>query len=165
MLSKKIPKAIDIVVPVGNDMSNNTCSIDETIFIKRNVLKNKIEFNESIIQERNEEIEQIFKDVQDINEIFKDLNKLVSEQSEPIVLLENNIDSTVKNTEKAVEALKIAESYHKSWFSKKNKVILLSIAGLSINAPVTVLFGIKAGIISGLSTVGLSALSALFTQK
>lgn len=126
------------------------------------ILKDKVEFNEGIIQERSEEIEQIYKDVIDINEIFKDLNKLVLEQGEPISQLETNIDSVVLTTKAGVEFLKQAEVYHSKWFSKRNKFILMSIVGLSINAPVTVFFGIKAGIISGLSTVGISAITSLF---
>ena len=165
MLSKKMPTVRDSFMEFGNDMSDNNNSVEEDLCVRRRILKNKIEFNEAIIQERNEEIEQIFKDVQDINEIFRDLNKLVLEQSEPIIVLEENIDSSVKSTEKGVDALKIAESYHKSWFSKRNKFILMGIAGLSINAPVTILFGLKAGVISGLSTIGLSVLSTIFTKN
>jgi t-SNARE complex subunit (syntaxin) len=135
---------------------------DSDSFIQCQLLKDNVEFNEGIIQERNEAIEQIYKDVIDINEIFKDLNKLVQEQEEPIYQLETNINSSVKTTESAIKSLKQAEAYHSKWFSKRNKFILMSIAGLSINAPVTVFFGIKAGIISGLSTVGISALTSLF---
>ena len=165
MLSKNIPSDTDSIMSFGNDTFNNSEFAKENAFFKNLLLKNKVEFNEAIIQERNEEIEKIFKDVQDINEIFKDLNKLVLEQSEPITVVEENIDSTVKNTEKAVQALKVAESYQNNWFSTKNKFILMGIAGLSINTPVAVLFGVKIGVISGLSTIGLSALSTLFIKN
>lgn len=135
---------------------------DKDSFTQHQLLKDKVEFNEGMIQERNEEIEQIYKDVLDINEIFKDLNKLVLEQEEPICQVETNIVSSVKTTENGVNLLKQAESYQSKWFSKKNKFILMSIAGLSINAPVAAFFGFKAGIISGLSTIGISAITSLF---
>ena len=165
MISIKIPKKNDPFVVFGNNIVDNYNFTDEKTFFNKQMLKNKVEFNEAIILERNEEIEKIFKDVHDIDSIFRNLNKIVLEQSNQITTLEENIDSTFKKSEKAVESLKIAESYHKSWFSKRNKIILLSIAGLSINAPVTVLFGVKAGIISGLSTIGLSALTTIFTKN
>ncbi len=87
---------------------------------------------------------------------------MVLEQGEPISSLETNIDNTLNITKTGVELLRQADSYHKKWLSKRNKFILVGIAGLSINAPVTVFFGIKAGIISGLSTLGLGAITSLF---
>ncbi len=131
-------------------------------FIQFQLLKDKVEFNEGIIQERNEEIEKIYKDVHDINEIFKDLNKIVLEQGEPIYQLETNINSSAKIVESGVQSLKEADKSHSKWLSKRNKFILMSIAGLSINAPLTVFFGVKAGIISGLSTIGISAITSIF---
>jgi syntaxin 7 len=139
--------------------------LNQDSFIKQQILKNQVEFNEGLIQERKEEIEQIYKDVFEINGIFKDLNNLVLEQGEPIVHIETNIESTAKQTEKSIKLLNDANAYHKSWLSKKNKFLLMGIAGLSINAPITILFGIKAGLISGASTIGLSAISALFTSR
>jgi t-SNARE complex subunit (syntaxin) len=139
--------------------NNTTNTINFHVFEE----KNKVEINEIIIRERNEEIEHIVKDVKEINEIFKDLSKLVNEQSEPILTIEKNINNSHIHTEKAVETLKIAETYNNKWFSKRNKFILLGVAGLSINAPITVVLGIKAGIISSLSTIGLSAITAIFS--
>jgi hypothetical protein len=135
---------------------------DEDSFMKQIVFKNQIEFNEGIIQERHVEIEKIYKDVLCINEIFKDLNKIVLEQGESIIEMESNVDSTIKATESGIVLLKQAESYQNKWFSKRNKFILLGMVGLSINAPVAVYFGAKAGIISGLSTLGLSAITSIF---
>jgi uncharacterized protein YoxC len=138
-------------------------SEEETI--KQEQLKSKVEFNENLIEERNEEIQQIYKDVVEINEIFKDLNKLVHSQSESINKVEEQIEQTVNKVEKGVEYIKEAEIYHNSWLSKRNKIILLSIAGLSINIPITLTLGLKAGAISGLSTVGFGAITTLFSKK
>lgn len=137
----------------------NSDSEDET----QKQIITQLNLNESIIQERNEEIQKIYKDVIDINEIFKDLNKLIVEQSEPINKIEEQCIKAVQQTEKGIEELKQAETYHNKWFSKRNKIILLSIAGLSINVPITIALGVKAGIISGLTTVSFSALTSLFT--
>lgn len=152
-----------------NSIYHNYTSLSNEEFedenIKREILFSKIDFNQNIIEERNEEIEQIYKDILDINEIFKDLNKYVIEQSEPIHQLENDIIETVKKTEDGLIQLQKANEYHKSWISRRNKLILMSIAGLSINVPITILFGLKAGAISGLSTIGLSAISNLISKK
>jgi hypothetical protein len=152
----------------SNELLNVLLSEDEELEQKmflQQQLRDKLEFNQNIIEERNEEIQQIYKDVLDINEIFKDLNQLVISQAEPINQLENQIDETVKNTENGITNLQKANEYHKSWFSRRNKLILMSIAGLSVNVPITILFGLKAGAISGLSTIGLSAITSLFSKK
>ena len=135
---------------------------DKDSFMKQRVLKEQIDFNEGIIQERHEEIEKIYKDIVCINEIFKDLNKIVLEQGDSVIQMESNIDSTIKATESGVQLLKQAESYQNTWFSKRNKFILLGLAGLSINTPVAIYFGAKAGLISGLSTIVLSAITSIF---
>jgi t-SNARE complex subunit (syntaxin) len=152
----------DIDSEFAEDRSYDSVIFNEDIRLKKLLLKNKVEFNQAIIDERNEEIEKIFQDIKDINEIFKDLHKLTQEQTNPISVLEENINLTVENTEKAIVQLKKAESYQNSWFSSKNKMILMGIAGLSINTPIALLFGVKVGVISGVSTIGLSALSTLF---
>jgi hypothetical protein len=130
--------------------------------VHRKQLISHLEFKENIIQERNEQIEELFKDVLIINDIFKDLNKIVAEQSEPISQIEKQMDETLKMTQSGVENLKKANEYNSSWLNKRNKLILMGIAGLSINIPITLTLGLKAGVISGLSTVGLSAISSLF---
>ncbi len=138
--------------------------IDESEDIYFSQIKSQLEFNENIILEKNEEIQKIYNEVLIINDIFKDLNKLTIEQFEPISKIEEKIDETLKKTDNGLENIKKADEYNNTWFNRKNKLILLSIAGLSINVPITLTLGIKAGIISGLSTVGLSAITSLFTK-
>jgi len=132
--------------------------------INREQLISQLEFNETIIEERYEEIEKIYKEVLVINDIFKDLNKLTIEQTEPISKLEEKIDETLKKTQDGAENIKKAEKYYSSWLSRRNKLILMGIAGLSINVPITLTLGLKAGAISSLSTIGLTAISSLFTK-
>lgn len=142
-----------------DDLDNNE------IFSQQEMMLSKLEYNKNIIKENNEDIQKIYQDVLDINRIFKDLNKLVNEQTEPIEQLEIQLNTTLKKTKDGVKQLEIADKMHSSWLSKKNKIILLSIAGLSINVPIAVFLGLKAGAISGLSTIGLSAISTLFSKK
>jgi hypothetical protein len=44
------------------------------------VLDNEIEYNEAIIQEREEDLRQIERSIMEVNEIFRDLGTLVNEQ-------------------------------------------------------------------------------------
>lgn len=142
------------------------CSLlDNKLSIEDTFLKNKIELNEKLIQERNEEIEKIFKDIKLVNEIFRDLGKITNEQSNLIVSMEKNIDTTVKTTEETIEILKIVKSNNNNFFSIENKYILLGIFGISINTPVALLFGTKALLLSGIGTIGLGAISTLFKKK
>ena len=145
------------------NISNDNDNISQNI-LQYHQLKNKLEFNQHIIQERHEEIQQIYTDVMNIHEIFTDLDKLVNEHNERINQFENNIDDTVKYTKDSVIQIQKANDYHKSWFSRRNSLILMSIAGLAVNVPVTILFGLKAGIVSGISTIGLSTISTLFIK-
>jgi t-SNARE complex subunit (syntaxin) len=110
------------------------------------LFKNKIEFNEMLIKERNEEIEQIVKDIDDLHSIFKELNQMVSEQTSPIAQIETNSCSALEKTEKSIELLKSAETYQTKFFSKTNKLILATVIGLSISSPIAIMFGMKAGI-------------------
>ena len=146
-------------------LSNGVNNDEYNEIVKREQLHSLLEFNETIIQERNEEIQKIHKEVLDINEIFKDLNKLVNEQNSPINTLEGNISKSVEDVKESVNLLHKANEYHSSWMSNRNKLILMSIAGLSVNVPITVFLGLKAGVISGISTIGLSALTTLFSRK
>lgn len=127
-------------------------------------VQEQININESIINERNNEIKKIHQDIIHINEIYHDLNKLIAEQNNDIILLEQNIIDSKKKVEQGTNELYKAEKYYNSWFSNKQKFILLSIAGITINAPITMLFGVKAGVVSGLSTIGLSAMNSLFSK-
>lgn len=134
--------------------------MDDDIY-KMQIL-NKLNNNEILILEREEDIKQIYNDVLCVKDIFTDLRNMVVEQNSPITQIETNIEKSVEKTKDAVEIIIQAEQYNGKWLNKKTKFILLSIAGLTINAPITIAFGVKAGIISGLSTIGISAITSLF---
>jgi hypothetical protein len=124
----------------------------------------QVELNSHLIEERNKEIEQIHKKVVIINEIFKDLNLLVNEQAIPIANIEKNMIKSEEYCEKQLEILRKIEHNQKS-SQLKQQFLLLSTIGLIINAPVAVLLGLKVGLISGLGTVGLSAVTTFFKKK
>lgn len=133
-------------------------------FISSNKLLAQVELNKNLINERNQEIEQINKNVLMINEIFKDLNNLVDSQACPIVNIEKNMEKSVEYCEKQLEILKQIEQNQKS-SQLKQKFLLLGTLGLIANAPVTLLLGLKVGLLSSIGTIGLSAVTTYFIKK
>ena len=125
----------------------------------------KIEFNQSIIDEQNEEIKQICKDLVDINDIFKDLNNMIKLQDHSVNRIEKQIDESVIKTEKGINELNHANKYHNEWITTKNKLLLLSALTLTINIPIAVSIGIKVGIISSLATFAIGTTSSIITKK
>jgi t-SNARE complex subunit (syntaxin) len=145
---------------------NNYCPelSDDDLNIKQ-MIESKIDFNSMIIQERNQEIEEIFRDVLCIKEIFADLNKMVEVQHEQITNLESNVEKTEIQVKNAVEQITKAKNYYDSFSSTKNKFILFSVLGIAINAPIALFFGLKVASISSAGAIGLSAVSSLITKK
>ena len=71
--------------------------------------ENTIYINNKIIQEKNEEMDKLNRDIQAIREIYKDLALLVTEQGEQINIMSDNIENTARETEKALTQLQISE--------------------------------------------------------
>ncbi|KAG4304620.1 hypothetical protein PORY_002013 [Pneumocystis oryctolagi] len=85
----------------------------------------EIEFNESLILERESEIRNIESGITELNEIFRDLGTIILEQGTMLDNIENNISTTFSQVVNANSDLKNAEKYQKK---KRNKsCCLLSI--------------------------------------
>eukprot|EP00842_Homolaphlyctis_polyrhiza_P006768 jgi/Hompol1/7092/HPOL_000738-RA len=74
------------------------------------VLDAEVEFNEALIAEREQDIIGIEKSMQEINEIFRDLGTLVSEQQYLLNNIESNVNSAVVNVEGAHSELRTAST-------------------------------------------------------
>lgn len=72
-----------------------------------------IQINEQIIDERNKELDNITKDVETINQIYKDLAILVEEQGCHINTIADNIESSLVETQGAVKELDKASKKQK----------------------------------------------------
>lgn len=81
-------------------------------------IENEREFNDSIIQDREEGIKKIEGTIREVNEIFTDLAQLVNEQGIMIDNIESNIESTAHNTAEGVVELRKASDHQKSARSK-----------------------------------------------
>lgn len=72
-------------------------------------LSYNVKVNQVIIEERERDMNEIVKDIETINEIYKDLSLLVSEQGDNINIIADNIEHTVESTKCAVQELEKAE--------------------------------------------------------
>jgi t-SNARE complex subunit (syntaxin) len=66
-----------------------------------------------LLDEREEGINNIVQGIQQIAEINSDLNTIVNEQGATIRLIEENVESTVKNLKESNSELGGAENYQK----------------------------------------------------
>lgn len=73
----------------------------------------EVEFNNSIILDRENEIHQIQQGITEINSIFRDLGTLVTEQGSHVDLIEENISTLAENTQHASQQLSKANDYQK----------------------------------------------------
>ncbi|KAJ3394530.1 hypothetical protein HDU92_006806 [Lobulomyces angularis] len=76
-------------------------------------MDNQIDYNENLIQEREQDLRQIESSMLEVNEIFRDLGTLVHEQGHMLDNIENNVDSVAINMENATGELRTANEYHK----------------------------------------------------
>ncbi|EGG22490.1 syntaxin 7 [Cavenderia fasciculata] len=90
------------------------------------------EYQNSIIQEREDGIRQIEQSIVEINEIFMDLSNLVSEQGVMLNTIEHSLESTVMNTQEGVVQIKQASQHQRSARTKMCwlALILFIVAGV-----------------------------------
>jgi len=90
------------------------------------------EFQEDEIMAKKEEIQQIERDVQEVAEMFKDLDQLVRDQQVHIDVIDTNIVAAKVHVEEGHEQLVQAEEYQKSARKKKCCILFMLIAILAI---------------------------------
>ena len=78
------------------------------------VLMAEMEDAEDVAAERDQEIAAIARSINELAEIFKELNVLVVEQGTLLDRIDHNIDLTVTRVKEGTEHLKQAEEYQKS---------------------------------------------------
>lgn len=76
-------------------------------------LENEIDFNETMIMERERDIEEITYGISEINEIFTTLGRIVGEQGGMIDNIENNVDNIAVSTKAATEELGVASTHQR----------------------------------------------------
>ncbi|KAG0212742.1 hypothetical protein BGX33_003383 [Mortierella sp. NVP41] len=91
------------------------------------VVDNELEYNESMIVQREEEIREIESGITELNEIFRDLGTMVHEQGSMLDSIENNVTSISMSTHAAAEELTTA-AIHQRNARKKACYLLLIVA-------------------------------------
>ncbi|PUZ61399.1 hypothetical protein GQ55_4G273000 [Panicum hallii var. hallii] len=91
------------------------------------LLDNEITFNEALIEEREREIRKIQQEISEINEIFRDLAKLVHDQQGAIDVVESNIETAAMETSKGEEELSRAAQTQES--NSSMKCLLVTVLG------------------------------------
>ncbi|RLN11643.1 syntaxin-22-like [Panicum miliaceum] len=91
------------------------------------LLDNEITFNEALIEEREREICKIQQEIIEINEIFRDLAKLVHDQQGAIDVVESNIETAAMETRKGKEELSRAALTQES--NSSMKCLLVTVLG------------------------------------
>ncbi|XP_062506961.1 syntaxin-7-like [Corticium candelabrum] len=99
-----------------------------------------IEFQQALIEEREENIKKIETEILEINEIFRDIGTLVHEQGEQIDLIEANITTTKTRVEEGNQQLKSAAKHQKS---ARTKMCILLIIIIIIAAIVATIVAVE----------------------
>jgi hypothetical protein len=88
---------------------------EQAPLLKHSVLvpEEHVAYNESIIQEREQDILEIERNIVQVNEIFRDLGTIVNEQQYLLDNIETNVGNTVVNMENATHELRTANKYQK----------------------------------------------------
>ncbi|KAK3824589.1 MAG: t-SNARE [Benniella sp.] len=72
------------------------------------IIDNEVDFNESLIGQREEEIREIESGITELNEIFRDIGSMVYEQNSLLDSIENNVTPIRMRTQAASEELTTA---------------------------------------------------------
>lgn len=120
----------------------------------------ELEFQETLIAEREVEIREIESGIHELNEIFRDLGAIVQEQGGMIDNIEYNIGEIATNTEGADRELVTAQEYQRK--AGKRAACLLLIVGFVISV---VLLAVSTSIETSSGAAALSDLVPLFSAR
>lgn len=98
--------------PLLNDNSNSNNRQLQTQQLSV-VNQDEVDFQNSMVLERESEIQNIEQGVNEINMIFKDLGTLVSQQGAQLDTVEDNISNLAQNSENASKQLKKADEHQR----------------------------------------------------
>lgn len=118
-------------------------------FIPIQEIKND-NFDEQVT-EYMEDVEKLCDDIKDITEIYATINNIVKSQNENINIINIATENTLAQVKEANINLEKAESYQK----KFTLFSLLSIGLITVNIPIILLFGLKIGTLTSLTSVGI----------
>jgi len=95
--------------------------------IQIHTIENEMNFNESLITERENELKDIERSMLEINEIFRDLGTMVNDQQYLLDNIESNVIDISTNIDNANTQLRTATSYQKKARQKMYYLILIAV--------------------------------------
>ncbi|KAG4091273.1 t-SNARE [Neocallimastix lanati (nom. inval.)] len=95
--------------------------------IQIQVVENELNYNESLINERENELKDIERSMIEINEIFRDLGTMVNDQQYLLDNIESNVIDISTNIDNANSELRIATNHQKKARQKMFYLILIAI--------------------------------------
>lgn len=94
--------------------------------------QDEVDFQDSLIVEREAEIRNIEQGVTELNELFRDVAHIVSEQGEVLDTIANNVENTRSDTRGADLELRSAARYQRNARSKACCLLLILAVILTI---------------------------------
>jgi len=88
-----------------------------------------VNFEEQLVEEREEAIVDIAQAISEVNETFRDLAQIVEDQGKGIDTIDNNIGAAESTTKDGVKELKEAEKHQKGYRKWIIIMLLLIILG------------------------------------
>ncbi|KAI1292437.1 hypothetical protein EDD11_008734, partial [Mortierella claussenii] len=110
----------------GGDAGDQPLINDDQRRLQLLVVDNELEYNESMITQREDEIREIERGITELNEIFRDLGSMVHEQGDMLDSVESNVTSISMTTHAAAEELTTAAEHQKSASSKSCYLLLIA---------------------------------------
>jgi len=95
--------------------------------IQIQIVENELNYNESLINERENELKDIERSMIEINEIFRDLGTMVNDQQYLLDNIESNVIDISTNIDNANSELRIATNHQKKARQKMCYLILIAI--------------------------------------
>ena len=81
------------VSDIGKEGEFCLWTLSKSVYVQM-VVEGELEVNEALIHERHEAMVDIYKQLEEVNDIFKDLAKLVDEQTDDIIEISENVEVT-----------------------------------------------------------------------
>jgi t-SNARE complex subunit (syntaxin) len=94
--------------------------------------QDEVDFQDSLIVEREAEIRNIEQGVTELNELFRDVAHIVSEQGEQLDLVSANVENTRTDTSAADRELRNAARYQRNARSKACCLLLILAVVLTV---------------------------------
>ncbi|KAJ2723678.1 hypothetical protein GGI07_002473 [Coemansia sp. Benny D115] len=113
---------------LGNNRQRQQQQLQQSRHVELSILDNDIEYNEALINERETEIADIEQGIVELNEIFRDLGTIVTEQQSLLDNIERNVDDVVVNVQEASNELTSADRHDRR--ASKTKWCLMLFAML-----------------------------------